>query len=332
MQAIAKELGVEDNLKFFASSWTPPGWMKLPTSSSNSYEDNELLLKGGKLNDDYIDDLAKYMVRYVEEYQKCGIPIYAMTIQNEPLLEINYPSCAMTGTQEAKIAKAIKAELAKSTVLKDNEKEVKLWAFDHNFDGADKFMADFFKEAGDQLNIDGIAFHPYGGNASTMGSFYDRYKDQLSMNLTERSVWGTSGANDIITWLRNGSESYNSWVTMLDSNVGTHHWVGTPDPTLFVQDANNPQRYWATPEVYIMSQFTKYVKPGYVRVDTNNGSSSTVTNVAFKDPETGKIVMIVANRSGTDQKFKVMMKGAQFNAVLPAGNVATYIWVVVILK
>lgn len=145
MQAIAKELGVEDNLKFFASSWTPPGWMKLPTSSSNSYEDNELLLKGGKLNDDYIDDLAKYMVRYVEEYQKCGIPIYAMTIQNEPLLEINYPSCAMTGTQEAKIAKAIKAELAKSTVLKDNEKEVKLWAFDHNFDGADKFMADFFK-------------------------------------------------------------------------------------------------------------------------------------------------------------------------------------------
>ena len=73
--------------------------MKTPTSSSNSYEDNELLLKGGKLNDDYIDDLAKYMVRYVEDIQKCGIPIYAMTIQNEPLLEINYPSCAMTGTR-----------------------------------------------------------------------------------------------------------------------------------------------------------------------------------------------------------------------------------------
>ena len=36
--------------------------------------------------------------------------------------------------------------------------------------------------------------------------------------------------------------------------------------------------------------------------------------------------MIVANRSGSDQKFKVMMNGAQFNAVLPAGNVATYIW------
>ena len=36
MLTIAKELGVENNLKFFASSWTPPGWMKTATSSSKS--------------------------------------------------------------------------------------------------------------------------------------------------------------------------------------------------------------------------------------------------------------------------------------------------------
>ena len=326
MQSIAKELGVEDNLKFFASSWTPPGWMKAETSASKSYANNELLLKGGSLKDEHINDVAKYMVRFVEEYQKEGIPIYAMTMQNEPLLEINYPSCAMTGKQEAKMAKAIKEELKASTVLNDLEKDVKIWAFDHNFNGADNFMKDFFKEAGDDWNIDGIAFHPYGGSASTMGAFYEKYKDKLTMNLTERSVWGTSGANDIIDWLRNGSESYNSWVTMLDSKIQTHHWTGTPDPTLFVQDANNPNNYWATPEVYIMSQFSKYITPGMVRIDTNNGSSSTVTNVAFKDPKTGKIVMVVTNRSGKDQKFKVAMNGTQFNAVLPAGNVATYIW------
>ena len=69
MMTIAKELGVENNLKFFASSWTPPGWMKTATSSSKSYENNNLLLKGGKLNDSYINDLAKYMVRFVEEYK-----------------------------------------------------------------------------------------------------------------------------------------------------------------------------------------------------------------------------------------------------------------------
>ena len=67
----------------------------------------------------YIDELGKYYVRFIEEYQKAGIPIYAMTLQNEPLLEIDYPSCYITGGQEAKLAKAIKQELAKSKVLNE---------------------------------------------------------------------------------------------------------------------------------------------------------------------------------------------------------------------
>ena len=105
----------------------PPGWMKVATSSSQSCENNELLLKGGKLNDVYIDELGKYYVRFIEEYQKAGIPIYAMTLQNEPLLEIDYPSCYITGGQEAKLAKAIKQELAKSKVLNDQEKDCLLY-------------------------------------------------------------------------------------------------------------------------------------------------------------------------------------------------------------
>lgn len=325
IQEIAKELDVDKDLRFFASSWTPPGWMKLPTSSSNSYSDNDLLLKGGKLNDKYIQDLAKYYIRYLEEYKKEGIQLYAMTLQNEPLLEIDYPSCAMTGTQEAKLAKAIKDELAKSTILTDQEKDVKVWAFDHNFDGADAFMNDLFASEDGRNNVDGIAFHPYGGVPTTMGSMYNQYKDK-TMHLTERSVWGTNGANDIIDWFRNGSKSYNGWVTMLDSNVAPHQWVGTPDPTMFVQDAHNRERYWATPEVYIIGQFSKYIRPGFIRIDSNNGEQKTITNVAFKNPETGEIIMVVTNRSGKDQDFKVVMDGTQFNATLPAGNTATYSW------
>ena len=325
IQEVAKECGVENELRFFASSWTPPGWMKSETSTSQSYANNELLLKGGQLKDEHINDLAKYYVRFIEEYQKEGIPIYAMTLQNEPLLEIDYPSCLMTGSQEAKLAKAIKEELEKSTVLSNEEKDVKIWAFDHNFDGAESFVQDLFASADGRDNVDGIAFHPYGGSASTMGSMYENYPD-YTMHLTERSVWGTNGAKDIITWFRNGSQSYNAWVTMLDSNIAPHQWVGTPDPTMFVQDAKNRDNYWCTPEVYIIGQFTKYVRPGYVRIDSTNGNNDSLANVAFKDPETGKIVMIVTNTSAENQDFKVINNGTQFNATLPAGNVATYIW------
>ncbi len=324
LQAIAVELGVEEDLKFFASSWSPPGWMKTPTNSSESYPDNELLLKGGAFNSEYSDELATYFIRFLEEYSKHGINFDAVTLQNEPVLEINYPSCYMTGDQQAAVAKAFKEQIVHSTIIPEEYKDVAIWAFDHNFDGADTFMG-ALEAAGGLDYIDGIAFHPYGGSEVTMGQMYEKYPD-LSMHLTERSVWGTSGANSIINWYRNGSQSYNSWVTMLDSNVNTHQWVGTPDPTLFVQDATDPNNYWKTPEVYIMSQFTKYIKDGYVRVHSTNGSSSTVTNVTYKNPETGELVMVVANNSGSDQNFKVVNNGTQFNATLPAGNVATYVW------
>lgn len=326
IQEIAKELGVDKELRFFASSWTPPGWMKTETAASKSYKNNELLLKGGRLNDDHIADLAKYYVRYLEEYEKHGITMYAMTMQNEPLLEIDYPSAYITGSQEAVLAKHIKEELAKSEILSNEGKDVKVWAFDHNFDGADAYIKDLFETADGRDNVDGIAFHPYGGSPETMGDLYNQYKGEYSMHLTERSVWGTDGANDIITWFRNGSESYNGWVTMLDSNVAPHQWVGTPDPTMFVQDAKNRDNYWATPEVYMIGQFSKYIRPGYVRIDSTNGSKNTVTNVAFKDPATGRIILVATNRSGKDQPFKVTLGQTQFNAVLPAGNTATYMW------
>lgn len=326
IQEAAIYYGVEDEILFFASSWTPPGWMKTPTSSSDSYPNNELLLKGGRLNDAYISDLAKYYVRFIEEYQKLGIPMYALTLQNEPLLEINYPSCYITGSQEAVLAKYIKEHLSGSNVLNEEDKDVKVWAFDHNFDGAQSYVDDLFSSEDGRNNVDGIAFHPYGGNPSTMGSLYNEYQEDYTMHLTERSVWGTSGASDIISWFRNGSQSYNGWVTMLDSHIQTHQWVGTPDPTMFVQDANNPNTYWSTPEVYIIGQFSKYIRPGFERIDSSLGSNSTINNVAFKNPETGEIVLVVTNPSGKDQDFKVVVDGAQFNATLPSGNVGTYIW------
>ncbi|MCI9048866.1 MAG: carbohydrate-binding protein [Coprobacillus sp.] len=323
IQKAARECGVEDELKFFASPWTPPGWMKTETYNSRSYPNNELLLKGGKLSDDHIVDAAKYYVRFIEEYQQLGIPVYAITLQNEPMLEINYPSCLLSGQQEARLGAAIKSELAKSTILTDEQKDVKIWAFDHNPGDLNSYMNAAYNTNRDA--IDGAAVHDYGGELSNMTTLHNQYNDK-SIHLTERSVWGTTGMDRIIQYYRNYAESYNCWVTMLDSKISTHQWVGTPDPTAFVQDANDPDYYWATPEVYLMSQFSKYIRPGYIRVQSNYGSTNTVTNVVFKNPETNELVMVVVNNTNQAQDFKVVNNGIQFNATLPAQNCATYRW------
>lgn len=324
---IAEELGVREEIRIFGSSWTPPGWMKEPTSNSSRYPNNEKLLKGGRLKDEHIDNLAMYYVRFVEEYAKKGIPIYAITLQNEPLLEIDYPSCLISASQAAKLAISIKNKVSESSLLTSLEINPKLWAFDHNFSEAKNYVRDMFKVNGAKEAIDGIAFHDYSGSPTIMQEILDDMLDgDQTVAMTERSVWGVGGASRIIEYLRNGSVSYNAWVTMLDSNIQIHHWVGTPGPTLFIRRAGSDENYWATPEVYIFGNFARFIRPGYERVDSDPGSAYTVSNVIYQDPVSRKFVGVFTNRTNETQRFKVRVNDYEFLAELPANNVATFIW------
>ncbi|HEY5583409.1 MAG TPA: glycoside hydrolase domain-containing protein [Ruminiclostridium sp.] len=315
-------IGLNLNVKLFASSWTPPGWMKEETSSSKSFNNNDgLLLRGGKLSDAHIDDLALYYTRYLEEYAKLGISIYAITFQNEPTLEIDYPSCAITSKQERLLSLAIKKCISKSSILKAKNVSPKIWAFDHNFDGAASYVPQILDN---ENAVDGVAFHSYGGVPEAMTQIHNLYPN-AAIHLTERSLWGTKGADEIANYFRNYAQSYTAWVTMLDSNLSPMQWVGTPGPTMFVRDANTPDKYWACPEYYIEGQFSKFIRPGSVRIDSNYGSKDTVTNVSFKNTD-GSIAIVVINQTDNDQTFKILNQGTQILATIPAQNVATYQW------
>ena len=333
VQEAAKKYHVEDQIKFFASSWTPPGWMKEETNFSKEHDDDYdkgMLLRGGKLSDNHIEDLAMYYTRFLEEYAKEGIDIYGMTLQNEPAGEFDYPSCLITGAQEGKLAIAMKKAIAGSEILNEEQKEVKLWAFDHNPNLAINYVKDIATVEGGLDALDGIAFHDYSGSMEIMQQVYDEYLNKgenknQTVNLTERSVWGTTGANSIISYLRNNAISYNSWVTMLDSNVGVHQWPGTPDPTMFARAAGSSTDYWAMPEFYISAQFSRFIRPGYVRVDSDAGIKD-VANVVFKNIETDEMVAVVSNNTDDKQDLKFIIDGKQFICGVPAKNVVTYVW------
>jgi beta-glucosidase len=325
----AKEYGIYDEVRFISSPWSPPGWMKEDTSSSLSYANNELLLKGGKLNSNYIDELAMYYTRYVEEYAKLGIQISGLTLQNEPLLEIDYPSCYMTGTQEAQLTIALKETLNNSQILKDLGATIpKLWAFDHNPADLLSYMSEFFSVEGALDALDGVAVHDYYGALSEMQRLKEIYfaGTDKTVHLTERSVWGTEGANRIIDYYRNGAISYNSWVTMLDSNISPHQWVGTPSVTMFVREAGSDSNYWACPEFYIAGNFGRFIRPGYVRIESDPGSLDTVTNIVYANKEDGTMVAVVVNQTKSNQNLKFVVNNKQILATIPAGNVGTYIW------
>lgn len=323
---ILKEaLEINPKVKFFASPWTPPGWMK---ERNNEFDkDNEYNLKGGKLKSEYIETLAKYYCKFVEAYEKQGIPIYSMTLQNEPLLETNYPSCAVSGEQEKKLAIALKKELS------SHKLDTKLWVFDHNFIDGKKYALEALASEEALKAVDGIAFHDYDGEPAAMSEVQELFPDKEIM-LTERSVWGTQGANRIAQYFRNYAISYNGWVTMLDSNIYPHQWLGTPGPTMLVQDAvptdtskagNVYDNYWICPEYYLLGQFSKFVQSGAKRIESDYGSEDKVTNVAFLNPD-NNIVAVVINQTSEEQQFRILCNDIQVSAKVPGGTVATYIW------
>jgi beta-glucosidase len=311
---VKKIQAINPDVQFFASPWSPPGWMKTTGSMIR-----------GQVKEEYLPVLANYYVKFLEAYAEHGIYFEGMTLQNEPLLEIDYPSTAMSWQQASRLAKLLRAKLDQNSNAKI--KNVKLWMFDHNPGDTMAYPAQILGNSveGAYDAIEGTAFHDYGGELSMMTELQKLFP-QKSVYLTERAVWGTTGADRIAQYFRNYAKSYNSWVTMLDSDISSHQWVGIPDPTPVVQDSANPDNYWLLPEYYLMGQFTKFVKPGYVRIDSNYGSAATVTNVAFASPDGKEIVTVVINQTSDPQPFKILVDGLQIDAVIPAKSAATYRW------
>jgi hypothetical protein len=143
--------------------------------------------------------------------------------------------------------------------------------------------------------------------------------------MTERSVWGTAGADRLIQYFRNNATLYEGWVSMLDQNHAPTRWPGVPDPTMLVQSTSNPDTFWALPDYYMIAQFSKFVQPGAKRVSSTAGSSATTTNVAFQNPD-GTLVTVVVNQTASNQPISVRVGPQQFSATLPAKTVGTYVW------
>jgi len=305
ISTLQQALAINPNLKIFASAWSAPPWMK----TSNA-------IIGGSLLSQYIPNLATYYRKAVQAYAAAGIPIYALTLQNEPLFSpADYPGMLVSADQERQLAKALRTELGAGGP--------KIWAFDHNFSEGASYAAGVLT-ADARSSVDGIAFHDYAGDPSVMATVKATYPDK-DVLMTERSVWGTAGADRIVQYFRNQATLYEGWVSMLDQNRSPERWSGAPDPTMLVQSASSPDTFWQLPDYNMVAQFSKWVQPGAKRVATAYGSTGTVTNVSFANPD-NSLVTIVVNQTSASRPFTLRAGAQQFTSTLPAKTIGTYIW------
>lgn len=208
------------DIKFVASPWSPPSFMK----------DNNSLYKGGKLKQEYKQIWANYLLKYVKEYKKLGINIDYMTIQNEPNASQSWESCRYSAEDEAALLKNYLYPTFRNDGIKT---EFLIW--DHNKDNIVTRVQDCLIKYGALDYATGIAFHWYTGshfdNLKTLNKLFpDKIMIQTEgcagyskfnpkKELRDAQIY----ANEIIGDLNSGANGFIDWNLVLDYKGGPNH-------------------------------------------------------------------------------------------------------------
>ncbi|UUX33158.1 glycoside hydrolase family 30 protein [Fundicoccus culcitae] len=281
-------LALNPSVKFMASPWSAPAWMK--TSAS---------MKGGQLREAFYASYALYFVKYVQAYADHGLPIYAVTPQNEPLYEpLHYPSMLMTAAEQVVFVRDyLKPAFVEAGLA------TKILGYDHNWDRID-YPIELLDNAYD--DFDGIAWHWYGGRAISQSRVAAMFPDK-EIHFTEGSggewipAFEPAFSNLLRTGmdiLRNGSQSLILWNMALDEKNGpTVPGFGNSTCRGLVTINQSTGTYEFTLDYYGLGHFSKYLQPSAVRVDSQ--SADGILSVAFINPD-ASLVAVVFN--DTDQE------------------------------
>jgi glucosylceramidase len=308
------------DLLFFASPWSPPGWMKSTGT-----------MIGGHLLPQWYSAYAEYFVKFIQAYEAEGIPIYAVTIQNEPGVdrakERNpkwfYPSCHWTGEQERDFIRDHLGPAFRRHGLK-----TLIWCYDHNYNvktrGDDPGIAyprTILRDPAAAQFVSGVAFHGYEGGPEGMSEFHREFP-QVPLYFTEGSVFGLKGGAELIAKLRNWASGYNAWVTILDDQGKPNNGPFDADRTIITFD-NKTAKPVENFDFLLYGHFMRFIQRGAVRVESS--SLRSAPNVAFRNPD-GNLVLVVANAGGSEQEFAIQTAGHSVSASLPARSVGSYLW------
>jgi O-glycosyl hydrolase len=297
---------VNPQLKFFASPWSPPAWMKTNDR-----------IGGGSINPEHFGPLAEYFARFVKAYQAEGIEIHAVTIQNEPeYAPGTYPTCRWTADQQQDFIRDHLGPVFRARGLR-----TRIWCYDHNFNHP-QFPTTILKDPVATAFVDGTAFHHYEGKPSAMTQLHEQFPVK-HIYFTEGSTFGVRGAVEIMTLLRNWARSYNAWVTMINDigkpNPGPHRC----SPTCVVLNHETLELDYRF-DYYMYGQFTKFIQPGAVRVASSE-SSQLPPNIAFRNPD-GSMILIAANPETGACELKAHWNNKAFVASLPPRAVGSFLW------
>ena len=304
-------LSINPKIKILASPWSAPKWMK-----TNNHT------VGGSLKQQYYPAYATYFVRYIQAMKQEGIPIDAITIQNEPLHDGNNPSMLMLAHEQAEFIKNNLGPAFKQAGI-----DTKIIIYDHN---ADKPNHPISVLDDDEANpyIDGSAFHLYAGDINALTSVHKTHPDK-NIYFTEQWVSASGDFWEDFKWHirelvigapRNWSKTVLEWNLAADKHQRPHTSGGC-NKCLGALTISGDE-VMRNPAYYTIAHIGKFVRPASRRIAST--TSKALPNVAFKTTD-NQVVIIVLNDNHSTLPFNIVIGSQSFHSSLSAGSVGTYV-------
>lgn len=319
MQAAGGKLNV------YASPWSPPAFMK----------DNNNMLKGGKLKPSYYNSWANYFTKFISAYEKDGIPIWGVSIQNEPMATQRWESCIYTAEEERDFLKNHLGPLMHKAGYKD--KKIIVW--DHNRDLIYQRAQTYFNDPEASKYIWGIGFHWYedwsGGTPmyENLRRVYEAYPDKHifftegcaeSFNPSRYNAWvlGEEYGRSMINDFNNGMVGFTDWNILLDETGGPNHVQNF----CFAPVHGNTQtgKLLFTNAYYYIGHFSKFIDVGAKRIAATASRSQLLTT-AFRNAD-GKTVVIVMNQGNQKTPYYLWVNGKAAEVTALPHSIATLIF------
>jgi glucosylceramidase len=297
-------LAAGGKLLLYASPWSPPAFMK----------DNDNMLKGGKLLPDYYQSWALYFTKFIKAYEAENIPVWGMTIQNEPMAVQIWESCIYTSEEERDFLK----KYLGPTMEKEGLGDKKIVVWDHNRDLMNQRANTIFDDPEAAKYAWGIGFHwyePWSGGQPMYDNVHNVQESYPSKNIlfTEGCV-DKFDTNQYQSWpnaekfgqsmihdFNNGTVGWTFWNVLLDETGGPNH-VGNFCFSPIHADTRKGELIY-TPTFYYIGHFSKFIRPNAKRISTVSTKSHLITTSFLN--EDGKMATVVMNQSAETIKYKL---------------------------
>lgn len=325
-----------NGIKILAAPWSAPAWMK--TNESVMGIDIRTCTPG-MLKKDMQRAYAVYLAKFVKEYEKRGIPVYGISLLNEPdFANFSWPTMAMPPSQAAELA----ADYL-SPELKKNGLHPKIMCWDHNFDSFNyddgAYVEQYFANEKAKAVTAGSAWHWYEGDCSTLTKIKKQFPDK-EIWLTEASggEWGYKQWADAFTYqcrntiriCRNFSQSVIYWNMLLDECSSPDYYYvkmegeHSQNRGLITIDRRTGQLIKNT-DYYTMGHFSRFVYPGAVRIESSSYNGEGVNSAAFVNPD-GTIVLNISNETKTEKPCTLIYDHYECRCLLKPLSLTTFRW------